>query len=104
VVFSTTLTDAAWANTTITKKAPRDVVTELRAQPGGDIIVLGSGSVIRDLLAADAVDRLSITLAPETVGGGVRLFHDGIPRASWALAGQSVTASGALCLVYDRVR
>jgi dihydrofolate reductase len=104
VVFSSTLTEATWANSTITARAPRDVVADLRAQPGGDIIVLASGSVIRDLLAADAIDRLSITLAPETVGGGARLFDDGIPRASWTLAGQTVTESGALCLVYDRAR
>jgi dihydrofolate reductase len=105
VVFSTTLTEAPWANSTITADAPRDVVADLRNQPGGDIVVLASGSVIRDLLAADEIDRLSITLAPETVGGGARLFDDGaVPRASWTLAGHTVTESGALCLFYDRAR
>jgi len=67
--------------------------------------VLASSSVIRDLLDTDEVDRLSVTLCPETVGGRVRLFHDAVTQqASWTLAGQTVTDSGALCLFYDRAR
>ena len=105
VVFSTTLTDAAWANTTIESRPPSTVVTELRDQPGGDIVVLASSSIIRGLLDADLVDRLSIMLAPETVGGGVRLFDDTVTAAgSWSLTSHNVTATGALCLVYSRAR
>ena len=105
VVCSTTISDSPWANTTITPKAPREVVVDLRHEAGGDIVVLASSSVIRDLLDADEVDRLSITLCPETVGGGVRLFDDAVTQqASWTLAGQTVTDSGALCLFYDRAR
>src|SRR5438046_4396256 len=50
VVCSTTITDSTWANTTITPKAPREVVADLRHETGGDIVVLASSSVIRDLL------------------------------------------------------
>lgn len=104
VVFSTTLTDAPWANSRITGATPAEVVRTLRAEPGGDIIVLASVSVIRALLEADELDRLSITLAPEIVGGGRRLFEDGLPAASWSLTDLSTTESGAICLLYDRVR
>lgn len=105
VVFSTTLTESAWENASVTSTSPADVVAELRTQPGGDIIVLASSSVIRDLLGADTVDRLSITLCPETVGGGSRLFDDDVLAAgSWSLVDHRVTDSGALCLLYDRVR
>lgn len=105
VVFSTTQTETAWENATVTPKAPAEVVAELRARSGGDIVVLSSASVIRSLLDADAVDRLSITLCPETVGGGARLFDDGVTaRGSWRLADQTVTESGAICLLYDRAR
>ena len=78
------------------------VVGALRHQPGGDIIVLASGSVIKALLRADALDRLSITLCPEVAGGGAPLFED-VPRSSWALRQTATTGSGALCLLYDRV-
>jgi dihydrofolate reductase len=64
LVFSTTLTDAAWENSRIVDGDPAKVVEELRETRGGDIIVLASSSVIRALLRADAVDRLSIMLCP----------------------------------------
>lgn len=104
VVFSTTLTEGPWQNSRVVDADPADVVKQLRAEDGGDIIVLASASVIRALLAADEVDQLSITLAPELVGGGARLFEDGLPGSSWRLADSTPTESGAVCLLFDRVR
>jgi dihydrofolate reductase len=105
VVFSTTLSEAAWQNTTIESRPPPTAVAELRAEPGGDIVVLASSSVIRALLDADMVDRLAIMVAPETVGGGPRLFDDTVTAAgSWSLTSHSITATGALSLIYTRAR
>ncbi|MGN9841356.1 dihydrofolate reductase family protein [Nonomuraea sp. H19] len=104
IVFSSTLTDAPWENSRIADAGPADVVRRLRQSPGGDIIVLASGSVIKALLDAGELDRLSITLCPELVGGGVRLFEDGLPPTSWSLTDLSTTESGAICLLYDRHR
>jgi dihydrofolate reductase len=104
VVFSTTLTESPWQISRIVNADPAAVVKQLRDEPGGDIIVLASSSVIRDLLAADELDRLSITLAPELVGGGARLFEDGLPATSWYLTDATPTESGALTLLYNRTR
>ena len=105
VVFSTTITEGALPNTVVTSNAPAQVVADLRHEPGGDIIVLASGSVIRELLEADEVDRLSILLCPVTAGGGARLFDDSVmPGHEWALAGHQVTETGAVVLDYDRER
>jgi dihydrofolate reductase len=104
VVFSTTLADAPWQNSRIAGAGPAEEVRKLREQPGGDIIVLASVSVIQALLEADELDRLSITLCPEVVGGGRRLFDDGLPAGSWSLTDLSTTESGAICLLYDRAR
>ena len=104
IVFSSTLSESTWENSRIVDHDPARVVEDLRQQEGGDIIVLASGSVIKRLLQADAMDRLSITLCPEIVGGGARLFEDGLPASSWALRQSTATESGALCLVYDRRR
>ncbi|MFI5910970.1 dihydrofolate reductase family protein [Dactylosporangium sp. NPDC051541] len=101
VVFSTTLTDLEWGNARLAGADPATVVKDLRTRPGGDIIVLASGSVIKALLDAGEVDRLSITLCPELVGGGARLFADG-PAASWRLVESTPADSGALCLIYER--
>lgn len=102
IVFSHTLTDAPWQHSRIADAEPAETVKQLREQPGGDIVVLASTSVIRALLAAGEVDRLTITLCPEVSGGGERLFEDGIPAASWSLTDLSTTESGALDLIYDR--
>lgn len=56
------------------------------------------------LLVADELDRLSVTLCPELVGGGSRLFDETIPATSWTLTHSTPTESGALCLYYDRTR
>jgi dihydrofolate reductase len=104
IVFSSTLNEATWQNSRIVNMEPAAVIEELQQQPGGDIIVLASVSIIKSLLRADKLDRLSITLCPEVAGGGARLFEDGLPASSWTLRQSAATKSGALCLLYDRVR
>lgn len=104
VVFSRTLTETDWQNSWVTADDPAAVVRELRRQPGGDILVLSSTSIIRALLEAGELDRLSITLCPELVGAGARFFDDGPAGSSWSLADLTRTDSGAICLLYDRIR
>ena len=104
IVFSFTLKDASWENTRIVNDGPEKVVEALQKQPGGDIIVLASSSIIRSLLKANVLDRLSITLCPEVAGSGARLFEDGLPPSSWSLVQTTATQSGALCLIYNRIR
>lgn len=50
---------------------------ELKAQPGGDIAIAGSVSVVRELLAAGLLDELHLLVHPVVVGTGARLFRDG---------------------------
>ncbi|MET8761425.1 dihydrofolate reductase family protein [Lentzea sp. NPDC004782] len=102
VVLSTTLTEVTWDNARLAGTDPVTAVKQLRQEEGGDIIVLASTSVIRLLLDAGEVDRLSITQCPELVGGGERLFTDGLATSSWSLTASRVTESGAICLTYDR--
>jgi dihydrofolate reductase len=104
IVFSSTITEATWENSRIVDTDPVAAVEELQQQEGGDIIVLASGSLLKRLLLADRLDRLSLTLCPEVAGGGARLFEDGLPSSSWTLRQSVVTESGALCLLYDRRR
>ncbi|MBN8582057.1 MAG: dihydrofolate reductase family protein [Anaerolineae bacterium] len=104
VVFSSTLKDAPWENSRIVNADPAAVVRDLQKQTGGNIIVLASCSIIKRLLEADALDCLSITFCPEVAGGGTRLFEDGLPASSWMLRQSKATESGALCLLYDRIR
>jgi dihydrofolate reductase len=104
IVFSSTTTNSTWSHSTITGRAPADVVAELRSQPGGDILAMSSSSIIRQLLEADLVDRLQIILCPEISGGGDRLFDDTVPRSAWRLVNSEVADTGAICLTYERSR
>jgi dihydrofolate reductase len=104
VVFSTTLTEAPWARTRLVNAPAADVITELKAADGGEILVNSSASVIKALLAADLLDRLYLMITPEISGGGQRLFDDGVPATKWTLAHQETGKLGELATVYDRVR
>lgn len=103
-VLSSTMEKAPWERTTLADKPAAEVVADLRATEGGDILVLSSASVIKALLAADEVDRLALTVFPVFLGGGPRLFDDGLPTGRWTLAEQAAGEHGTLSLVYDRVR
>jgi dihydrofolate reductase len=102
VIFSRTLATVDWNNARLAETDPASTVRHLRAQEGGDILVLASASVIRALLETGELERLSITLCPEIVGGGARLFDDVAAASSWSLTETSPTDSGAIVLVYDR--
>jgi dihydrofolate reductase len=76
-VVSNTLTDAdlTWTPTTIIRGDDLiPAVSAMRDQPGGDIYVYGSLSVVRALLAAGLVDELVLMIEPITLGGGKTLF------------------------------
>jgi dihydrofolate reductase len=79
-VVSDTLTEAdvtSWTPTTIIRGAGLvGEVSALRGQPGGDIYVYGSLSVVRTLLTAGLVDELVLMIEPITLGGGKTLFPD----------------------------
>ncbi|MEU4428314.1 dihydrofolate reductase family protein [Actinoplanes sp. NPDC024001] len=104
VVLSSTLGAAPWEHATVTDRPATEVVAGLRSTEGGDIAVLNSVSVIKPLLAADQVDRLSLVIVPRFLGGGPRLFDDGLPTNSWSLTSQAAGDHGTLALVYDRIR
>lgn len=104
VVLSTTLTKAPWERTRIVNAPAADVVTGLKATGEGDIVINNSASVIKALLSADLLDRLYLILCPEIVGGGQRLFDDGLPASKWALIHQETGELGEIAMVYDRAR
>ena len=74
---------------------PAATVRQLRKEQGGDIIVRPSASIIRNLLEAGELHRLSITLCPELVGGGACLFDDGPAGSSWSLTSMTGTESAS---------
>ena len=100
-VVSATLSesDLTWNPTTIIR--PEDLVAKvsaLREQPGGDIYVYGSLTVVRALLAEGLVDELVLMIAPITLGGGKTLFAgDGEARKFDLISAQTAKTGVQIC-------
>lgn len=85
-VVSTTLTDPAWANSTVIAGDPVHRVGELKTEPGKDIVLTGSISLAHTLIAAGVVDEYRLLVYPAVQGRGRRLFPDGVSMSTLALA------------------
>ncbi|MFL5671987.1 MAG: dihydrofolate reductase family protein [Chloroflexota bacterium] len=75
-VPSTTLKDPTWQNTHVVDGDVEAAVRELKAKPGGELQVHGSGVLLRWLLDRDLVDELNLRVYPVVVGDGLRLFPE----------------------------
>ncbi|MEV7806638.1 dihydrofolate reductase family protein [Microbispora sp. NPDC088329] len=99
-VASTTLTDAAWPDTTVLSGDVADAVRELKATPGGELQVHGSGALVRWLLANDLVDEMTLIVIPVVVGLGARLFPETGPDLALDLVESRVDSKGVTIQVY----
>ena len=99
-VASNTLTDPQWAGTTVLSGDVAAAVGELKAKPGGELQVHGSGALIRSLLDHDLVDEMILFICPVVVGQGTRLFPDTGPDAALELVESRSTPKGVTIQVY----
>jgi dihydrofolate reductase len=97
---STTLSDPQWADTTILSGDLAAAVGELKAKPGGELQVHGSGALIRSLLADDLVDEMNLLIVPVVVGQGTRLFPDTGPDIALELVDSRADSKGVAIQVY----
>jgi dihydrofolate reductase len=75
IVFSRTLREATWNNTTIVSDDAVAYVRALKEQPGPDLVVLGSGTIVAQLAQARLIDAYQFVIVPVVAGSGVRLFE-----------------------------
>src|SRR5919112_2345158 len=99
-VASTTLTDPKWADTTVLSGEVADAVGELKAKPGGELQVHGSGALVWWLFDNDLVDETTLLTYPVVIGQGTRLFPDTGPDRALELVASRVTPSGVTIQVY----
>jgi dihydrofolate reductase len=99
-VASTTLTDPYWEGTTVLSGDVAASVGELKAKPGGELQVHGSGSLVRWLLDNQLVDEITLLTYPVVIGQGTRLFPDTGPDTALELVDSRATPSGVTVHVY----
>jgi len=78
VVFSKTMDKALWNNTKLVKGDLVSEVKKMKNEPGADMVILGSGSIIAQLASAGLVDEYQMVLDPVALGKGRSMF-EGIP-------------------------
>jgi dihydrofolate reductase len=99
-VASNTLTEGRWADTAVLSGDLAAAIGELKARPGGELQVHGSGALIRWLLANDLVDEMTLLIVPVVVGQGTRLFPADGPDRALDLVGSRTFPKGITSQVY----
>ncbi|MBC6456996.1 dihydrofolate reductase family protein [Actinomadura sp. HBU206391] len=100
VVVSSTLETAEWQNSIVLTGDAVTQVGKLKGQPGKDISVTGSTTLVRSLLRAGLVDELRLLVHPIVVGGGERLFEADGDQIPLKLVDSKTFGSGVLALTY----
>jgi dihydrofolate reductase len=99
-VVSTTLGSLEWANSSLVAGDVADEIAKLKHQPGRDIQVTGSPTLVRSLMRDGLLDELGLHVHPIVVGGGKRLFEDGSFGTLLELVDSRTLGSGVVSLTY----
>jgi len=103
-VVSTTLDEVEWGQWDKPKLIKRNVakeISKLKQQPGKNIGVSGSPTLVRSLLQEDLLDELKLMIHPVIVGPGKRLFKEDGALKKLQLVDSKVTSKGVVILTYQ---
>src|SRR5258708_36727793 len=103
-VVSTTLKKVEWNNSRLIKGNIPEEIAKLKQQPGKDISVSGSGTLVQTLIQHDLIDEYSLLVYPVVLGTGKRLFREGIAMTTLKLVDAKPTSSGVMLLRYQPER
>jgi dihydrofolate reductase len=102
-VASNTLTaPLAWQNSTLLNGELAAKLREIKAGPGKDIVILGSGDLIQNLMPHGLIDRYVLMIHPLVLGSGRRLFPEGGIPATLKLTDTKSTDTGVIVATYER--
>ncbi|HEX4534210.1 MAG TPA: dihydrofolate reductase family protein [Rhizomicrobium sp.] len=99
-VASTTLKSADWAGTTLIAHDVPRAIQKLKDEPGGDLLMFGSGALARSFLQHRLIDLCRLWVYPAVLGEGKRLFTEGLPYAL-RLTESKTLSSGAVVNTYE---
>ncbi len=99
-VASRTLTKVDWNNSTLLHGDVVSAIADLKAQPGPDLQIIGSGNLIQTLHAATLIDEYNVWTFPLVLGRGKRLFEGTIQPLALRLVGSKVSSTGVVMSTY----
>ena len=100
-VVSTTLETAPWKESTIIRGNVVEAITKLKQQPGKDIIIDGSATLVHSLMGTDLIDEYRFLVVSHIMGRGRRFFPDGTQETKLRLVSSKMLSFGALALTYQ---
>jgi dihydrofolate reductase len=100
IVISRTMKTADWANTTVLDGDLASEVRKLKAAPGPDMVILGSGSIVAQLSGLKLLDGLQLVVNPVAFGDGRKLMEGVKANLPWTLRRSRAFGNGAVLLDY----
>ncbi len=101
LVVSTTLNTVEWQNSTLINGDVVEELSKLKQQPGKNISIIGSATLVRSLLRDGLLDELGLLVHPIVVGSGKRLFEDVSDSVPLTLVDSKTFTTGVLSLTYE---
>jgi dihydrofolate reductase len=101
VASSTLAKPLPWQNSKLLEGDAADALAGLKAEPGGALVVLGSGELTRSLMRLGLVDEFILLVHPLVLGQGRRLFPDEGPPAALRLVDSKRTTTGVVIATYS---
>jgi dihydrofolate reductase len=101
VVFSKTMDTASWNNTKLVKGDLVQEVRKMKAAPGEDMVIMGSGSIVSQLAQAGLIDEYQMVVSPIVLGNGRTLFQGVDKKLPLKLAKSRTFGNGNVLLCYE---
>ena len=104
LVVSKTLKQASWNNTTVIRGDLRTEVARIKQEPGPDLVIFGSGTVIAQLAGEGLIDEYQVVVNPIVLGKGKSMFEGIKHRTSLKLTRTRVFGNGNVLLCYEPLK
>ena len=101
IVFSKSLAETPWKPASLVREDPSAAVARLKQEPGKDMVVVGSGTLVSSLLRDDLIDEYFIRVRPIILGAGRPLFVDREARHPLRLVSAKTFKTGTIGLHYE---
>jgi len=104
IVYSRTLQNVTWKNSRLLKEVIPDEVERLKRQPGKDMVIYGSGSIVSAFMQSGLIDEYRIFVNPVVLGSGKPLFKDINQRVNLRHVDTRTLITGTFCFAISQLR